>query len=100
MCCPLSTTTSTTTTTTTASVIGSRFNLPIPKKTILSSIKNHRNIGLINSIKCGKDGADRVFGGSQTFLYQYKWNVLLQFRSTAGDEQLKFMCGGSLIAGN
>ena len=97
MCCPLSTTT----TTTTSSVIGSRFNHPIPKKTDMSSIKNHRNIGLINSIKCGKDrGENRFSFGTQTSLYQYKWNVLLQFRSTAGDEQLKFMCGGSLIAGN
>ncbi|CAO1430940.1 unnamed protein product [Diamesa tonsa] len=95
VCCPL-TRTSKTRKTTTSTI--TKPSHPIPEPTDISSIKNHRNIGLINNKKCGPESGDRISGGNETSLYQYKWNVLLQFKSTTGDEQLKFKCGGSLIA--
>ncbi|CAO1430413.1 unnamed protein product [Diamesa hyperborea] len=112
VCCPLTratesiattprptTTTRKTTTSTTPRTI-QRFNvlLPIPEPTDMSSIKYHRNFKLINSKKCGSNTGDRLYGGNKTSLFEYKWNVLLQFKSTLGDEQLKFLCGGTLIA--
>ena len=66
----------------------------------ISSIKDHRNFKLINSPRCGIDSKERVENGNKTGLFEHKWNVLLQFQSSLGDEQLKFMCGGSLIAGD
>ncbi|CAO1430949.1 unnamed protein product [Diamesa tonsa] len=98
---PTTTITRKTTTSTTPSTI-QRDNvlLPIllPEPTDISSIKYHRNFGLINSKKCGSNSGDRIYDGKKTSLYEYKWNVLLQFKSTLGDELLKFMCGGTLIA--
>ncbi|CAO1430419.1 unnamed protein product [Diamesa hyperborea] len=91
VCCPSDTKV------TTPSTAG---NLPIPEPTDISSIKNHRNIGFINNKSCGPDITNKMYDGNKAKLFQYKWNVLLQFKSTGalGDEQLKFMCGGSLIA--
>ena len=97
VCCPLNAEEVTTSTASLSGVI-TPF-LPIPEPTNMSSIKNHRNIGLINKKRCGKIGSRRIFF-NKAGLLNYKWNVLLQFKSTAGDEELKMMCGGSLIAGN
>ena len=72
----------------------------ISKPTNMSSIKNHRNIGLINNKKCGPDIGNKMYDGNNAKLLQYKWNALLQFNSTVNDKKLKIKCGGSLIAGN
>ena len=98
MCCPLNAKEVTTSTATPSGVI-TPF-LPIPEPTNMSSIKNHKNIGLINNKRCGLIGPMRWDFFNKANLFKYKWNVLLQFKSTTGDEELKLMCGGSLIAGN
>ena len=97
MCCPLYTTVTTSTTT---PLIIESHDLPKPTTTNMSSIKNHRNIGLINNVKCGPDMGNKMYDGNNAKLFQYKWNALLQFKSTVNDKKLKIMCGGSLIAGN
>ena len=66
----------------------------------MSSIKNHKNIILINNKSCGHDLTNRMYTGNKAKILQYRWNVLLQFKSIVDDGRLEFMCGGSLIAGN
>ncbi|XP_070490871.1 venom protease-like isoform X2 [Chironomus tepperi] len=62
---------------------------------ILASIRNHRNINLINQKGCGVGTKNRVVNGVDANIKEYPWAALLGYRSA---RQVDWKCGGTLIS--
>ncbi|XP_070491100.1 serine protease 7-like [Chironomus tepperi] len=73
-----------------SSVTYQHVRIQIP---ILASIRNHRNLNLINQKGCGPISTDRVIGGVNARLREFPWIALLGYQSTE-----KWKCGGTLIS--
>ncbi|XP_017110664.1 spaetzle-processing enzyme isoform X1 [Drosophila elegans] len=46
---------------------------------------------------CGFLFADRIFGGTNTSLWEFPWMVLLQYKKPVFSETYSFNCGGALL---
>ncbi|XP_048487345.1 phenoloxidase-activating enzyme isoform X1 [Plutella xylostella] len=52
-----------------------------------------------NSECCGREGSqgNRIFGGNATYVDQYPWLTLIEYRGRS-DDRIKLLCGASLIS--
>lgn len=60
------------------------------------ALKNHPNINLVNSPRCGQATSNRIVGGDVAELNEIPWLALLGYKLRL-EERIAWSCGGALI---